>query len=403
MVLSRTRGPWVPVVFLAVLCPAGAAAQFVSGDTDAYLALLGRYEAGDYAGAADAAARLDATTARTLGRLVLEDVDRQMLQVRRLKAATDEAPTARLMAQLRRERIRRLKLTLLVHTEAALRVNDVTGLGRQLTLADGALRRLRRLEDDFRRNGPLEPGTHPPGVPHADWDALKGFIRDWYLVVASRLQSVGALAFLKTHVRQGLELFSDDPELLLARGAISEGEADSGVVDRSLAPRIYVADYVDRWRRLMSAAGGDYEAAARRQPDLHEAVLRWGRVNSHLGDRTAARRALERVATSNAPANLRYLAQLFLGDLAERERQPERARAAYESALALFPRAQAPMLALSLLCDSAGEAECARQWLSQSMAAAARGRLDPWWAYQRGQAWLGDRRLIAFRATGLER
>lgn len=72
------------------------------------------------------------------------------------------------------------------------------------------------------------------------------------------------------------------------------------------------------WRQYMSVAAGDYAAASRRQPDLHEATLRWGRINTHLGNRTAAHRALETVAASNAPAQRRYLSQLFLGDLAER-------------------------------------------------------------------------------------
>jgi tetratricopeptide (TPR) repeat protein len=308
-----------------------------------------------------------------------------------------------------------------VHTEAALRVsNDVKAYGGQLTLAREAVARLRRLDEDDRRiNGPLSASDHEPGMLRPDasppsreqraalglpeWEAMKLFIRDWYLVVASRLQLGGHLAFLKKHVTEGLELLRDDPEMLLARGSISEGEADTAVIDRSLAREIYASDYVQRWRQFMSAAGGDYEAAARRQPDLYEATLRWGRINAHLGDRKAARRALEEVAASDGPANLRYMAQLFLGDLAEREQQPDRARAAYESALALFPTAQAPMLALSLLCDSAAESKCARRWLSQSMAATGRGRLDPWWAYQRGQAWLEDTRLVAFRARGLQK
>jgi tetratricopeptide (TPR) repeat protein len=252
------------------------------------------------------------------------------------------------------------------------------------------------------------PQAPPPQAQSAsqgrpEWEAMKLFLRDWYLVVASRLQSADQPAYLKSHVREGLELLKDDPELLLTRGTISEGEADIAVVDRSVASDIYTSDYVHRWRQYMSAAGGDYEAATRRQPGLHEATLRWGRVNTHLGDRKAARRALDDVAASDAPPQLRYMAQLFLGDLAEREQQPDRARAAYESALALFPTAQAPMLALSQLCDSAGESECARRWLSQSMAATGRGRLDPWWTYLRGQTWLADQRLVAFRARGLQK
>jgi len=379
-----------------------------------YLALLRRYEAGDYRGAAGAALRLDIGTARRLARLVLEDVDREMVHLKRLKAASPEAPARGVLNQLRRERVRRLKLTLLVHTEAALRASDARARGWQLALAREAVGRLRRLEEDVRVNGPLasEPGPGlvrsderssrraAPGRP--DWEAMTLFIRDWYLVVASRLQSLDHPALLKSHVREGLELLRDDPELLLARGSISEGQADLAVIDRSMASEIYASSFLHRWRQFMSAAGGDYQAAARRQPDLYEATLRWGRINAQLGDRDAARRALDEVAASSAPPHLRYLAQLFLGDLAERERQPHRAREAYESALALFPTAQAPMLALSLLCDGDGEPACARRWLSRSLAAAGSGRLDPWWVYQRGQAWLGDQRLAAFRARGLQ-
>ena len=410
------------VACVLISVPVAAAAQYRTADFDVYLGLLARYEAGDYQGAADAVVGLDVNTARTLARLVLDDVDREMVLLRRLKAASPNAPTGSSLNALRRERVRRLKLTLLVHTEAAIRVSevDVKAFGRQLALAREAVARLLRLEEDDRRiNGPLKTSEDEPGIERSDEpppspeqraalglpdrEAITLFIRDWYLVVASRLQLGGHLEFLKKHVREGLELLRDDPELLLARGAISEGEADTAVVDRSLAGEIYATDSVQRWRQFLSAAGGDYQAATRRQPDLYEATLRWGRINMHLGDLKAARRALDEVAGSDAPANLRYMAQLFLGDLAGRQQQVDRAREAYESALALFPTAQAPMLALSLLCDSAADSDCARRWLSQSMAATGRGRLEPWWAYQRGQAWLGDQRRVAFRARGLQK
>ena len=153
----------------------------------------------------------------------------------------------------------------------------------------------------------------------------------------------------------------------------------------------------------MSAAGGDYQAATRLQPDQYEATLRWGRINAHLGDRKAARLAFDEVVASDAPAPLRYLAQLFLGDLAEREQQPDRARAVYESALARSRPRKHRCWRSAALCDSAAEPECARRWLSQSMAAAGRGRLDPWWMYPRGQGWLErqtSRRISRERAAG---
>ena len=136
----------------------------------AFLALLGRYEAGDYPGAAAAVARMDVETARAVARQLIDDTDCEMVELRRLKAASREAPTEGLENELKRERVRRMRLTLLVHTEAALRASDMKALGGQLTLAREAAGRLHRLEDESVANGPLnirvkEPGAAPPPMP----------------------------------------------------------------------------------------------------------------------------------------------------------------------------------------------------------------------------------------------
>ncbi len=372
-------------VLLSLLAGPPAIAQPGTPQATAYLSLLQRYESGDYEGAAKTALTLNPAAAHELGRLVIiEDIKDQMVLLQRLKAATPEAPTGDRLNQLRRERLRRLKLSLLVHTEAALRVTAPGPLGDQLTLARGLVTLLRDLVKD-------------------EWEGHEGFVRDWYLVVASHLQAADQPRYLKEHVTSGLGLFGDDPELLLARGSISEGEADISVVDRSLARDIYTSDFIQRWRQFMTAAGGDYKQAERHQPDLHEATLRWGRINSHLGDRKAARRALVSVASSEAPVRLKYLARIFLGELSEAEQQPAAAVDEYNAAHDLIPTAQAPMLALSQLCDATAQPDCARRWLSQSMAATGPGQLDPWWDYQFGQAWLGDQRLATFRARGLQK
>ncbi len=188
---------------------------------------------------------------------------------------------------------------------------------------------------------------------------------------------------------------------MLARGSISEGEADVAIVDRSLSAEVYTSGFIERWRNFMSAAGRDYQEAARNHPDLHEATLRWGRINRHLGDRRAARRALGQVASSDAPTPVKYLARIFLGELSELEQQPADAVTEYQAALALVPSAQAPMLALSRLCDAAADERCASQWLQRSFDATRRNRVDPWWQYQRGQAWMLQGRLARLRAEGL--
>ena len=82
---------------------------------------------------------LNPDAAHELGRLVIiEDIKDQIVQLKKLKVATPDAPTENRLNQLRRERLRRLKLTLLMHTEAALRLTAPGPLGDQLTSrADG--------------------------------------------------------------------------------------------------------------------------------------------------------------------------------------------------------------------------------------------------------------------------
>jgi tetratricopeptide (TPR) repeat protein len=385
----------ISCVLLSLLTSALAAvpvnAQPQTRELGAYLALLGRYESGDYEGAARAALTLDPAAAHELGQLVIiEDIKGQMVQLKRLKALSRDAPIGPQLTQFRRERFRRLRLTVLVHTEAALRLTAPRPLGDQLTLARGWVTLLRDLAKD--EWGSLEQD---------EWEGRERFVRDWHLVVASHLQAADQPRYLKAHVTSGLGLFRDDPELLLARGSISESEADVAVVDRSLSAEVYKSGFIERWRSYMSAAGRDYQEAARNQADLHEATLRWGRINRHLGDRRAARQALGQVAASDAPTALKYLARIFLGELSELEQQPADAVTEFQAALALVPSAQAPMLALSRLCDAAADVPCASQWLQRSFDATRRNRVDPWWQYQRGQAWMLEGRLARLRAEGL--
>jgi len=194
--------------------------------TAAYLSLLQRYESGDYEIAARAALTLNPEAAHQLGQLVIiEDIKTQIVQLKRLKATSKQAaPTEHLLTQFRRERFRRLRLTVLVHTEAALRLAAPEPLGDQLTLARGWVTTLRDLDAD--EWGSLEQD---------DWAGRQRFVRDWYLVVASHLQAADQPRYLKGHVTSGLGLFRDDPELLLARGSISESEADVATVASSPA------------------------------------------------------------------------------------------------------------------------------------------------------------------------
>jgi len=408
------------VVFCALVStPTGvtAAPQNHARDIDAYVALLERYAAGDYKGAAGAALALDFKTTDITQSEVLEGIESRIAALKG-NSTTSGMPTRGERNRLRRLRVRLLKLSLLLHTEASVWAPEGKTLGQQVALSKKVVGQLRRLEDDFRRGGPLGGGTHGSSMApatvaestmqeaerrqHSEWGQLLRFIRDWYLVIVARLHASDLAEPLARLVTDGLELFEDDPELLLAEGSIWEKTADSLIIDRSVARDIYVPTVIQTWRTYLSEAGDDYQRALKRRPDLHEAALRLGRVRGLLGNLDAAREVLERVTASAAPTYLRYVAWLFMGELAEEERASDTARAAYRRAVELMPHAQAPMSALSRLCDAEADAACARRWLDQAFAAAEPDRPDPWWLYPHGQAWLVEVRLERFRHRGLQ-
>jgi hypothetical protein len=65
----------------------------------------------------------------------------------------------------------------------------------------------------------------------------------------------------------------------------------------------------------------------------------------------------------------------------EGDKHDAEALARYRAALALFPSAQAPLIALSRLQDGMGDAAAASESLEHSFAATTARRVDPWWWY----------------------
>ena len=381
-----TRAASVSLLVLLLVPAAHGAAADRLPDLDAYVALLQRCADGDIDGAAQALLALDFDTSRSLARVAVEQLDSGA-------GPQAAAATRGSFDQMRRRRLTRLTLMLALHTEAGLRAGDP---GDQLGIARWVAGHLRRLETEFRRNGPI--GRDDGGLPAmSDWEDVRAHVRDWYLVVVSHLQLVGPATRLRTHIDEGLGAFADDPELLLARGSMHETAAGDAVVDESVARAIYTSQFLQRRRERLSMAGADYRKAARQQPDLMEAHLRWGRVSAQLGRFGDARQAFEQVESSGASPYLKYLAQLFLGGVGEQQGDAGRARVAFERALAHQPSAQAPKLALSRLCAAAGDVAGARKWVARAVAEVHRERKDPWWEYRFGQAWLGNARLAAFR------
>ena len=176
--------------------------------------------------------------------------------------------------------------------------------------------------------------------------------------------------------------------MALAVGSLHEAHAAPHVLVEGSAGR---QGNLEKWRaderayRLGEALTA-YQHAIALDPTLAEGHLRLGRVLLLLGRGGEAEAAFAKVPESTADKRWRYLAEMFRADLADRAA----ARTRYEAALAIWPDAQAPVLALSRMSASEGDWPAAQARLA-TLAPRAGGRgEDPWWAYGFGQAWRID-------------
>jgi tetratricopeptide (TPR) repeat protein len=234
----------------------------------------------------------------------------------------------------------------------------------------------------------------------------RDFARRWYRASTLRAQAWGCLDEGRHWAIEGLRAVPDDPELLLAMGALHElvGSLSPPFSARAaLASRPRHRDRTLAAERDRHAALGraraSFEDALRGAPALHEARLRLGRVEWRLGRPRPARAALEAVLKAADDPRLLYLAHLFLGRLEEDAGRMQAAAQAYRAALELNPGAQSAGVALSHVQFLAGEAAGARETMEDAIAQAGLpDRTDELWAYALGRAEDAERLFEALRA-----
>jgi hypothetical protein len=143
-----------------------------------------------------------------------------------------------------------------------------------------------------------------------------------------------------------------------------------------------------------------YRQAITANPSLHTARLRLGRVLLELGHEADALVELERTLAENEDPADRYLANLFLAALHERNGRASEATFHFKVAAALFRSAQAPYLGLShlqLQRDPAGAADTLQVMFDRHLEARS-GVPDPWWLYDAGFGASFQSRLKQLRA-----
>ena len=270
-----------------------------------------------------------------------------------------------------------------------------------------------------RLQSPVVETTRECGIHrHADYarslvgllalqtDASRDFARRWLTAMALWSQWDLCLDDARRWTREGLRWFPKDATLLLIQGTASESAA-------AMWPRVARLGDKESNRESLQATFGrrgdltaakrDLEAAVARDPELHEARVRLGRVLWTLGRPDEARTALEAAVRQARDPSLAYLARLFLGRVLEDTKDLPGAVAHYREALAIDPHAQAAALALSEALLLQGEEGESRRVADEALAHAPRPQpRDPYLTYRLGRAAEAEERFEALRQETLQ-
>ncbi|HEY0875624.1 MAG TPA: tetratricopeptide repeat protein [Vicinamibacterales bacterium] len=224
-------------------------------------------------------------------------------------------------------------------------------------------------------------------------DEIRSHAIAWYRTVSAALLAANNLADLDPHIERSSRLFPDDPGILFDAGCYVEAYASPLMQAAMFAEgegpkpkrRVGLLQADPRSEsRLLSEAEKRFRRTIELDPTFAEARVRLGLVLMKRGRTKDAIAELERALALPADDEVKYYAQLFLGRAAAAEGSHARAIEANTAAAALFPVAQSPRLALSLLNsetvartnDEALEGVLVRTDESE--------RHDPWWVYYRG-------------------
>jgi tetratricopeptide (TPR) repeat protein len=223
-----------------------------------------------------------------------------------------------------------------------------------------------------------------------DRDTLS-FARRFFVALAHKCQWDACFDDSEYWAREGLKVFPRDPELLFAVGSVLEERATlwtavSTVEDPSRPTGVREEARAEEGERervgRLRQARVIYEDVLAADDGLVLAKIRLGRVRWRLGDREAARAALEKAVGQTTDPGLLYLAHLFLGRVHEDSGRLESAVKEYRLSLALDPRSQAAGVALSHALRKAGETDEAREVLRATLAQAGqRAYRDAYWDY----------------------
>jgi tetratricopeptide (TPR) repeat protein len=231
--------------------------------------------------------------------------------------------------------------------------------------------------------------------------AERRFVRDWYLLVVSAMHGQMQVGRSRVYIAEAKKLFPRDAELLLLEGAGHEMLSGLTVATVQLYDsmgRPTSSEDIDEARELRLAAAAIGEAVTA-HPELTEARLRLGRILYRRGDLAGAVRELEAIKAATKVAQLKYLANVFLGLVYSSRGELARAAEVYREAIAVNPDGQVAIVGLSEVEYLSGRVKEASRLMTDVLNRVLKD--DPWWAYQMGGWWTVETRFVRLRATVL--
>jgi tetratricopeptide (TPR) repeat protein len=283
-----------------------------------------------------------------------------------------------------------LKRGALLHTDVALRAPpiltwaasaDYLPLQRTIVqVADGQQAALEATVDhlDMARRL-LELVTPDPRADLRETPERDQTVRLWYRATMAALLDLRQLDV--THTAAALQLLPGEATVLFLAGAHHETLAapryQSAVATRTLGDVTVLGSEQEELRRAEEL----FSRAVKSDPEYVEAHLRLGQVLGRLGRHDEALVEL-RTASQAADPVITYYAHLLIGREEDARGNIANARAAYERAAAIVPRAQAPRLALSEIEMRSGNRAAARRWMDEALATTGSAPSpDPWTFY----------------------
>jgi tetratricopeptide (TPR) repeat protein len=226
----------------------------------------------------------------------------------------------------------------------------------------------------------------------------------WYRATSAFLLRDRYLGEAPDHLNRALQIFPDDPSLLLDSGYLYE-KFSSALIQAAVQEMRATGGNpgVGPRRAQLERAEKSFRQVLRLQPHHAEARLRLAHTLGELEFHAEAAAELRKTFSANLNGTQLYFAELLLGREEEALGNGDDAKRHFENAAELYPKAQSPRLALSELARRSGDRAGALRALqgvtslpSNPLNDAA--RMDPWWEYYEVHADDTERLMEQMRA-----